>query len=303
MSNLWTWLRPSLPPVAFLIEPPGAFALRMEKQGKVANPTATHVGSLPLGPEGTLSAEAATLFAEAALPRLGSPKRASLILWDGFFRSQILEISDFPRKEAERLQVLRWHVRKGLDYPVENARIRYNLLKRTETGSSVWVTAAKAEDIAMLEALFRARGCQIGYVGSSTVELFSLALSRDMLISEGATLLLNRSGATITFLFAEHGVPLFYRSKELPLDAEGEDLDLQLAQEIRLTLAYFRERFGGSPLRRVLVRCQPQDCPLPLGEVLTDEEVLQMDQVLASVRAGTVRPVEFLPLFNLLEGA
>lgn len=302
MNRLWTVLKPNLPPVAFLLEPPGALAMRVERQGRCVNPTASYAGTVVLGDGGEILTEAAGQFVEAALQRLGAPKRASLVLWDGFFRSQILEVSDFPRREAERLQVLRWHVRKGLEFPVEAARIRYNVLRRTDSAFSIWVSVAKAEAVEALEAVFRARGCHIGHIGSSTPELFNLALSKDMLSSQGATLLLNRAGSTITFLFAEQGCPLFFRCKELDVELPPDQARERLDQELRLTLAYFRERFGGAPLRRVLLRSLPED-DLPLGEVLTDEEVLPMDRVLTSGQAGAVRPAEFLPLFNLMEGA
>lgn len=301
MKSLWGLLKPSLPPVGVIVEPPFAAAIRAERQGKEVNPTATYVGTIALGPEGMLSPEGAAQFAEAALPRLGSPKRASLVLWDGFFRSQVLEVSDFPKREAERLQVLRWHLRRGLEYPVESGRISYMVLRRTDSSCTIWVSVARADEIAAIEAVFRARGCHLGHVGSSSVELFNLALARDMLCAQGSTLILNRACSSLTFLFAEQGIPLFYRCKELGQEgAEGADEE-RLGQELRLTLAYFRERFGGAPLRRVLVRCQPEDAALPLQEVLADEEVLHVDRVLALSKPGAARPVGFLPLFQLLE--
>ena len=140
-------------------------------------------------------------------------------------------------------------------------------------------------------------------MGVSTLELYTLALQRDMLASNGATLVLNRAGNEITFLFLEEGIPLFYRSKELPSEAWPDERGERIAHELRLTLAFFRERFGGSPLRRVLVRNVPEESPLPLEEVLSEEEVLVMDRVIQGGQPGAHRQPLTLPLFGVLEGS
>ena len=302
MKRLLSLVKPSIPPVALLLEPPYGMAIRVDKPGQAAAEIFSYEGELFRAPGEIVSAGEFERFAEAVLPRLGNPKRISVVLSDSFFKSQVLDISDFPRRDSERIQVLKWHVRRSLDFPVDAARIRYSVLRRSPSSTQLWVTVGREDELSTIEAVFRARGCQTGYIGLSTLELFNLAAGRDMLSESGTTLLLNRAGSTLTFLFTEQGLPLFYRSKELPQEAEGESQSERISQEIRLTLAYFRERFAGVPLRRLLIRCASELEPLQMEEMLTDEEVLFMDHVLREPGPPRGRTASLLPMFGLLEG-
>jgi len=228
----------------------------------------------------------------------------AIVLGDLFFRSQVLTLTDFPRSEAERQQVILWHLRKTLNMTLDSVRLRYEVLQRTPGSATLWLTLCPEEPLAALEQAFGAAGCQVGYVGASTVELFNLAAAKDVLPRDGSALLLNRTPACLSFLFIENGMPLFFRSKEMPAaDENGQEDIPRVVQELRLTLAYFREKLGRAHLDKVAVRRYPSGVALPLEEVLEDGTVLEeISDVLPALPDQKGRGAEWLPLFGLMEG-
>ncbi len=299
MNKILSLFKPNYPPVSLLVESPYVSAVRVDKVGPHRQVLVRHQqevepwgegedGGLGLRPE-----EVGTL-----LVRLGNPKHLTLVMDDSFFRSQIIKLTEFPRAESERLQVIRWHLRKTVEYPMESARLRYVVLRRDPSAVSIWVSCVQEHRVGALEMLFQEKGCHVGFVGSSTVELCNLALARDMVAAEGTTLILNRTASSITFLFVEGGVPTFFRCKDHPLSGGDPSLEERLLQEVRLTLAFYNERNTGSPLKRVLVRYWPAESALPLEQVLADEEVLAME----SIFPGGQMDAALLPLFHHLEG-
>jgi len=301
MNRLLQYLKPSYPPVALLWDPPHLQAIRVDKVGRSAAIQVRHQEDIEEAPDGSLSLEGLSGDRlDSILVRLGDPKKISLVLSDAFFRTQIVKLTEFPRSEEERIQVLRWHVRKILDYPVEACRMRYVVLRKDPSAFTVLVTTIPEEAIGSLERAFEEKGCQLGYVGLETLELYHTALSRDMFTAEGVSLLLNRTKEGLGFLFVETGSPFFYRYRYLSY-VDDEDPD-RVAQEIRLTLAFHRERNAASPVRRLIVRCWPPEKALDLEPAVTDEEIVHMDQVRPPLAEDAFRRSAALPLANLLVG-
>ncbi len=149
-----------------------------------------------------------------------------------------------------------------------------------------------------IEGAFLKYGCHVGYIGGVTPELFSLASRKDALPQEGAALFVNRTAGAVSFLFSERGLPQYFRCKELW--NQGGDDPAMVAQEIRLTLAYQKERLGGAPLRVALTRCSSSSLALPLGEALDDDtEVVPLRERLPAGNESD-RSDPALPLFGVL---
>jgi hypothetical protein len=306
IDRLLQRIKPSLPPVALLLEPPGLFAIRVASAGRDMTPLVRHEEQLPTG-EGMLLPEPERLrpLVEGVLTRLGGPKRISLILGDPFFRSQVLTIDDFPRREQERQQVILWHLRKTLNAPLDTVRLRYEVLQRTPGAVTLWLTLCQEEPVTALEGAFAAAGCDVGYVGASTIELYNLARAKDVLPGSGSGLLINRTPSSLSFLFTEAGAPEFFRFKDVGAGTESaEDETARVAQELRLTLAYHREKLGRARLDKVVVRRYPSSVILPLEQVLEEEtRVEEISDVLPPLPDQKPRGAEWLPLFGLMEGA
>ena len=294
-------LPPSFPEVALLLEPPLAYGLRVSRGGPGPSLLARTEQELVWPEEGEPSAAAFGSLAERALTALGQPPRLSLLLGDALMKMQVLTLTDFPAAEEEREQVLRWHVRKVLNFTLDGLRLRYQLLGRTEGAVTLWLTLVPESLVASLESAFGQRGCHVGYIGAVTPELFNLALRGGALPAEGASLLVNRSPRSVSFLFAERGQPQFFRCKELR-GVEGDEDPERLGQEVRLTLAYHRERLGGAPLRAVFVRRHPAWLALPVeDEAGADVVVAPLRERLPALAGGGERPEAGLPLFSVLE--
>ncbi len=306
MRALLKRFRPSLPPVAVLVEPGSVYALRVGASKGDPTPLVRHEESFEYPANKFLpEPEAMQSIASSVLTRLGGPKRIGCVLGDTFFRTQVLTLNEFPRSEQEREKVILWHIRKFLNYPIDAVRMSYEIVGRAANSVTLFVTLCPAEDVRALESAFASGGCQVGYVGSATVELFNLALAKGAVPSDGNVLIINRTLDYLSFLFAERGAPLFFRCKEVDgRQDEGEQVNERLLQELRLTLAYYREKLGGGPLNKILIRRYPLGAYLPLEEVL-DEEVRVEDfaDVLPPLPSGGTRETEYLPLFGILEGA
>jgi hypothetical protein len=293
--------RPSLPPVAVLMEAPSVLALRVAKPGKDLQALVKHEDAMASLVDSLVSGEGgAEKLADAVLTRLGRPKRLGLVLGDSFFRMQILTLNDLPRREDERQQVILWHLRKTMSVPVETLRLRYEILHKESNAVTLWLSLCQEDAVVAIERAFAACGCEVGHIGASTAELHNLTLSRGLLPDQGSALLLNRTTGYLSFLFTEGGRPVFFRCKEMPPDEMGEGTEARVEQEIRLTLAYHRDRHSGERLSKILTRCHPRGLTLPLEGIL-EESVPVTDLAVAAGLHEAWEP-DWLPLVSLLEG-
>lgn len=305
MMRLLKNFKPSLPPVAVLMEPPQLLGLRVASARRDLTALVRHEEPLAEHGEQYLPSSAVMDgLAESLLTRLGEPRRISLVLGDPFFRTQVLTLAELPRSEQERQQVILWHLRKTLNYPIDGVRLRYEVLERAPGATTLWLTLCAEDSVRALEEAFSARGCQVGYVGSASVELFNLALAKGLLPREGSCLIINRTPAYLSFLFTDAGRPVFFRSKEMTQEDTAEDSLSRVAQELRLTLAYHREKLGRGRLQKILIRRYPAGVSLPLEEVV-EEDVAAEDlaAALPALPGNQQRGAEWLPLYGLLEGA
>lgn len=302
MQPLTTYFRPAIPPVAVLLEPPYLMALRVAKASKDPSPLVSHEEALPLDGGSYLAGGAVPEAAVGSLlTRMGAPRKISLVVGDPFFRSQVMALPEFPRKEEERQQIILWHLRKTLNLPMEGIRLRYEILGRAGSEVTLWLTLCSEEWIRALESAFEKNGCEVGHVGVASVELLNLAAAKGRIPAEGACLLINRVPGYISLLFTEGGRPIFFRSRETLFEGE-EDGFQRVAQDLRLTLAYHREKLGGRRLERVLVRRHPEGLVLPLDDVLEEGiPVEDLEEGMVPLPNGQRRGPQWLPLYGLME--
>lgn len=294
--------RPAMPPVAALLEPPHIVGLRVAKARKDPTPLVLHEEPLPWGDGAYLPAgEDLERPVASLLSYLGQPGEIAVALGDPFFRVQVLRLADFPRGEEERSQVLLWQLRKILNAPLDQVRLRYEVLERSGGGATVLAALCSDEEAKAVESAFSRAGCRVGFLGPSTFALHALWEARGA--GEEAALLLNHPEGYISFLFLEGGRPVFFRCKDLKaFDGGGGDGGERVGQELRLTLAYYREKLGGTKDPVLLLRTSPSGRALSLDGALEEASLRDLGDALAPLPTGALREAAALPLFGLLEG-
>ena len=236
-----------------LADPPPEFAFEIEagriSMSRTKPPAARREAALPAGAvvpspvKDNVIDEAAFSHAVAHLvpPASGRRKRgAALILPANSVRLAVLEFENFPAKEEERLQLIRFRLRRTLPFDVDSAALSYQV----QSGNKVVVAVTPAEIIARYEAPFRAVGLEPGFVTCAPLAVL------DLLPPKGSVLAAHLNSGTLTVLAVDNGVLTLARSLEL---APGHDgmLD-EISADLYTTLIYLEDHAGARPHRLAL---------------------------------------------------
>lgn len=146
---------------------------------------------------------------------LGPAKRpdAALILPDASSRLTVLDFDHLPNEGKERLQLIRFRLKKAVPFDVESARVAYQAWK-VEAGFAVLVAATPAEIIEQYEQPLEALGLQPGHVSLSTVAALNLVPNG------GMSLFVKLSESSLTMIALDEQAARMVRSVELTRGAE-----------------------------------------------------------------------------------
>ncbi len=299
MKNILEYLPPAVPPAAFLLEDGILSGVRTEKRkASLRFVSKFSEQAFEITSEEWPQREDMAPAVERALLSLGNPDRAAFLLPDIVFRMQVLELEDFPKAEDEKQKILLWQARRNMGHPVQDLRIRYHLLQKDADFTRLWAAAAPKELLSEIEKLFSDKGCHLGLIASPTMVLHPLLVKKGIMKSVGLELLLNITSRSITFLFARDGVPVFFRTKEL---RSGDETSDRFAQEIRLTLAFQKEKLGNEGLRRVCHRIAGDELNVPGEEFDEGTELVSLNEISPDRGTDSVRGYSLLPLLASLE--
>jgi hypothetical protein len=275
MKNILEYLPPTMPSTSFMIEDGQIYGIRTEKRQKKTGLISKCSEAVPdISAEEWQPGEEFDPVAGRVLLSLGNPDRATFLFPDVVFRMQILELENFPKNPEERDKVIMWQARRNLGHPAQEIRIRYFPIVHEGDYAKLWLAAAPKELIANFEEAFAAKGCHLGFIASPSMVLHSLLAKKGMLKSDGLELILNITEKSVTFLFVRNSEPVFFRTKEL---RAGEYIEDRLAQEVRLTLAFQREKLGDEGLKRVFYRITKAGLLFPSEEFEIETEVIPLN--------------------------
>ena len=146
---------------------------------------------------------------------LGPAKRpdAALMLPDASSRLTVLDFDHLPSDTKERLQLIRFRLKKAVPFDVESARVAYQAWK-VDAGFAVLAAATPAEIIKQYEQPLEAVGLQPGHVSLSTVAALNLAPTG------GMSLFVKLSEGSLTMIALDEHAARLVRSVELTQGAE-----------------------------------------------------------------------------------
>jgi type IV pilus assembly protein PilM len=196
------------------------------------------------------------------LPRLtghtGGAKRnnLALIIPDYAVRMTVLEFEQFPQTADERMNLLRFRLRKSVPFPIEDAQLSYAIQSSQADRIEVLVVAIARPILEEYEGLFRDAGFRPGLVLPSAVAALRLCDRGE----GGLTLLAKAAGATLSVLLSGNGQVRVVRS----LDLTGDEDEWQrpaapaVLPLLQQTVAYAEDHIGQPADRLVLCGFGPE---------------------------------------------
>jgi Tfp pilus assembly PilM family ATPase len=177
------------------------------------------------------------------LEALGRPRRIGLVLPDPVAKLSMVRFQQLPPKTHELDQLIRWQVKKGSPFPIEEAQIAYARATSAPDGHEFLVTVARREVITEYESLCDDAGAQAGLVDVSTSSVINATLAmpgardRDSLIVNMA-----RDWASLAVI--RGGQVVLVRSRA----ADGDET---LADMVHQTAMYYEDRLNGAGFAQV----------------------------------------------------
>lgn len=192
---------------------------------------------------------------DALLGRLiRRPTEASLVVPDNWLRLTFVEVEDWPRRPADRLEVLRFKLGRIVPFRVEELRIGFQRVAPLTDGNEHRFLVGFGIESAFeqLEEIFEDRQIRIGNLANASLSL--LRVLQDSLAPAplGAFVSVDHDRYAVTV--TQHGAPVVYRGK-----AHGATDSLApVARELRLTKSFLQERVSPGIVSE-LILVAPED--------------------------------------------
>ncbi|HEV8657688.1 MAG TPA: hypothetical protein VGS96_03585 [Thermoanaerobaculia bacterium] len=242
----------SYPPDVIVLDNDGLLHARVARGRK--NPQIVQAKTFALQ-EGVFTPAVVTpeLADEAALSEVlrrvrmetGKWERVSILLPDGWFRINLVDLPSLPKRGDEALHAVRWSLRRTLPIPPESLRVAWEVLGKSATGLKLLVIGAVEKTLAGIERAFHAAGVEIVLIEPVGLNIWNAITIRENATSKDRLFVYVRESDFTTVVF-RGSQPLFIRTRNLT----GERT---LQQEIRLSASYLRETMQTVTLERAYV--------------------------------------------------
>ena len=180
---------------------------------------------------------------------LGPSKRpdASLIVPDASARLTVLDFNNLPGDQKERLQLIRFRLKKTLPFDAESARIACQIHK-AESGSLALVAATLPNVIEQYESPLRKAGLEPGFVSLSTLSAMNLVPDG------GMTLFVKLASRSMTMVVLSGGGARLVRTIELAGDADlaAEAAIDEMVGDLYPTFVFIADNLG-APVSKVVL--------------------------------------------------
>lgn len=191
------------------------------------------------------NADAVAAALARAIERVGArPRRIGLVIPDGAARVSIVRFDKVPARARDLDELVRWQVRKGAPFPIDDAQVSYVAGAATDAGGREFVVAVARRDVVgEYEAISAGAGMHAGIVDLASFNLVNAALAAGL--GSGDWLLVHITPDDTTIAVVRGGEVIFFRNRPA---AEGTLEDL-----VHQTAMYYEDRLGGRALGRVVL--------------------------------------------------
>ena len=163
----------------------------------------------------------------------GRITRASVLIPDGWFRMNILELQALPDRPDEADAMVRWSLKRTMPIDPSNLRLAYEILGRTAGRARVLAISAVEKTLASIERVFQAAGIDVILIEPIGLNIWNAVSVREAPTTRDRIFFYIREGDFTTAVF-RGSQPLFIRSRNL-------NSQRTLQQEIKLSASYLRD--------------------------------------------------------------
>jgi len=180
-----------------------------------------------------------------ALERAGvrSTKRAALILPDSAARLSLITLEQVPAKAADIDQLIRWQMKKGTPYPVEEAQLSWSVAHKTASATVLAAVLARRDIVAEYEGVATKLGIHAGLVDLASLNVMNAVIAANA-ASPSDWLLVTMAPEATTLAIGRGSDLMFYRQRAT-VDEEP------LSALVHQTAMYHEDRLGGTKFSRV----------------------------------------------------
>jgi hypothetical protein len=166
------------------------------------------------------------------------PREASLVVPDNWMRLTFVELEEWPRRQDEQLEILRFKLGRIVPFRVLELRIGAERVPALTDGSAHRFAVGFGIESAFgqLEEIFEDRGIRIGDLSNASLSLLEALKEGLEPAPLGAVVSIDEDRYAL--IVTRHGSPIVYRSKA---HGSGESLE-PVARELRLTKSFLQER-------------------------------------------------------------
>jgi type IV pilus assembly protein PilM len=200
-----------------------------------------------------------SMFAKADL----KTNRISLAIPDSCVKVTIHQLDSMPGSESEKLQLLKWKLKKTVPFNIEDSRLSF-MEQKTPDGKHVIVTVnIHVAVLAQLEAIFESLGMQVGYITLASFAAFEVLARQDPEVLQKSVLLVRAQPSEISSLIVRQGSVVFFRHSNYEAEngakmqnelTQGGDGELeQLYEEIHPCLMYYQDKLSDTAIEKVYI--------------------------------------------------
>lgn len=194
----------------------------------------------------------------------GPVESASLVVPDAWLRLLFIESPELPRRTRDRLDILRWKLKRLVPFRVEDLRISATPVETfpdQEEPQRLLVGFAIETLMAQIEDAFAAAGVEIGCIINSTLAM--VASLKHNAGPQGLSGLVAVYPDAYTLCFFRHQEPVLYRYKSsadgLPIRTDS------VLRDLRLTTHFVQQHFADAGLEHLFLAAHQDDEAMWLG--------------------------------------
>lgn len=164
--------------------------------------------------------------------------RVGILVPDPVMRVAILTFESLPLRLKELKALVCWRMKDSLQFPADEARLSYQILKRTTEQVELLAVVARDSVVSEYEHLAENLGSNAVLVLPATMALLPLIPSQET----SANLLLHLCTDWVTSVMVEEGLVRFWRTRQLSAGSP-EQRTRELTAEVARAAASVKDRF------------------------------------------------------------